>query len=490
MGRVWIRAAAWVLSACLILVLCCLGGCATYSAKFVDLRPALIEQDYDTALTTIEEKCGSKDRLLYFLERGLVLHFADRWVESNEAFAAAERTAEDLYTKSVSEGVFSLFSNDNAISYRARPFEMAQVPYYKALNYLYLGQREEALVEARRASLLLSKYIDATLDGLREEDRDDLAMTRNNAFLLYFSGMLYDREGDVNDAFIAYRNAAVAYQQNSGLLDLEIPPSLALDLERVGRYLGFDEELEQARMACPGVYAAAGLTVDSTTPDLMPDMRWKPGHGEVALFLEMEFVPQKTQIRFDIPVFDGEAYDDPDYWAWEIQAGMGNMQAFASGHEIEYWISVAAPELQDRTPGISRARVSAGVGGAHYLTVQVENLGRAARITFDAEKPAIFFKTILRGLTKYLATRGAEEAGGKLAGFLANLFGAATESADTRSWLTLPDSIHLARFTLPPGTYDFTVEVLDGAGHSLGIQTVPGVLVRAGDWTMVSRRVF
>src|SRR5690606_8924501 len=121
------------------------------------------------ALATIERHGGSKDQVLVFLERGLILHYADRWRESNEAFAAAERLADELYTKSVSEGAFSLLANDGAISYRARPYELAMVPYYKALNYAYLGLRDEAQVEARRASLQMARYVDATLGGIRAE---------------------------------------------------------------------------------------------------------------------------------------------------------------------------------------------------------------------------------------------------------------------------------------------------------------------------------
>ena len=216
-------------------------GCATYSDKLKNLKPQLARGEFDKALETVEKESGSKDRLLYYLERGLILHYADRFAESNEAFAAAERTADDLYTKSISEGAFSLFSNDNAISYRARPFEMAMVPYYKGLNYIYLGDREAALVEARRASLLMSKYVDATLDGLREQDKGDFEKIRNNPFLLYFSGMLYDWDGDLNDAFVAYRNAAVAYQQNHRSVECRNPAHLGTGPDPDGRPPGFSQ---------------------------------------------------------------------------------------------------------------------------------------------------------------------------------------------------------------------------------------------------------
>jgi uncharacterized protein len=470
-----------------------LGGCATYSTKLETLRPDLVEGKYEQALETVEEQSGDKERVLYYLERGTVLHFADRWIESNEAFADAERVADDLYRKSIGEGVLSLITNDGSISYRARPFEMAMVPYYKALNYIFLGQRDEAQVEARRSSEMLAQYVDATLENVREEDRNDLAMTRNNAFMLYLSGMLYDWDGELNDAFIAYRNAAAAFEANESLLDLEPPSTLVEDLRRVAGRLGFQSELEALRKTCPRLFAGSETGAEgspSTPSEYEAAAAWKTGHGEVVLLLEEGFVPQKTQLRLDIPIFEGETYNDPDYWSWELYNGMGEMHALTTGRKVEYWMSVAFPKMQAQQRSFAGARVSAGLAGTHAVTRQVENLNETALITFSAEKPTIFFRTILRGLTKYLATRGVRKKTGVLGGYAANLFGAVTETADTRSWLTLPRGVHLARLNLPPGTYDLRVELLDSQGRSLESRIIPGVEVRAGEWSFVSQRVF
>ncbi len=458
-------------------VLLILGGCATYSAKFADLRPQVAEGRFDAALATVKEESGRHDQLLVHLERGLILHFAGRPTESNTEFHSAERLAADLYTKSISQGTISLFTNDTAIDYRARPFEMAMVPYYKALNYLYLHQPREAQVEARRASELLSQYVDATLEGVREGDGDKLRQARNNAFLLYFAGMLYDSEGEVNDAFIAYRNAARAFQANHGLLAIQIPPELGADLERTGQRLGFASELAELRRQCPDVLSGDGQEA------------WSAGRGEVVFLLETGFVAQKTQVRLDFPIFEKAAYEDDDYWAWEIYAGLGNMQAFVGGRKVEYWVSVAAPRLEDGPDPIGGARVSAGLSGDKVLTSHVANLDRQARVTFEAEKPSIFFKTIARGLTKYLATRSLKKESA-VAGALANIFGAVTETADTRSWLTLPAGVHVARLSLPPGVYQLNVEILDRQGRPLMSQQLPEVEVEAGRWTFVNQRVF
>ncbi|MFO8183885.1 MAG: hypothetical protein R6U39_06890, partial [Candidatus Aegiribacteria sp.] len=47
----------------------------------------------------------------------------------------------------------------------------------------------------------------------------------------------------------------------------------------------------------------------------------------------------------------------------------------------------------------------------------------------------------------------------RLTGFMLSLFGAATEEADLRAWLTLPASIYVARLSLPAGENPVEVTV-------------------------------
>ncbi len=218
--------------------------------------------------------------------------------------------------------------------------------------------------------------------------------------------------------------------------------------------------------------------------------RWQAGRGELVLLVETGFVPPLGQVRFDFPVFRHTDYADRDRWGWSLYGHQGDYGAWSAGREIEYWISVAAPELQDQAaPPYAGVRASVGTGAVHAVGTKASDLGRAARVTFDAEKPTIFVRTILRGLAKYLASRGAAEAGKGL-GQLVNLLGAVTERADTRSWLTLPGQIHVLRLPLPPGTHDVTVELLGADGRVAAERTLTGLTVRPGSWTFESRRVF
>jgi uncharacterized protein len=461
-----------------------LAGCATYSAHNGSLRADLASGNFATALETVEQNRSGRSLLLYWLERGLLLHYADRWQESNDAFAQAEEIAADLYTKSISQRALSLLTNDAAVDYRAEPFELAMVPYYRALNYVYLDDREGALVEARKAGLLLRQYTEQDLGRLgeldpdRDKSSDDLL--GNDAFLHYLSALLYEWDGEFNDAFIAYRNAADAWHAEAGRLQTQAPPWLGADLSRTAGRLGFADELARARLAFPELFPAADSTAAASAPE--------SAVGDVVVLLELGFAPAKAQRDMDLPVLKTDRRDDRMRWARDLRGRWRPDYSYDKA-QLDYWLRVAVPELVSSRPAAVGARVSAGVAGGHAVTAAVEDIEGRAFAAFRAQEGAMWLRTILRGLAKYGAKAEADKAG-KVAGLLANLLGVATEQADTRGWLTLPNRIVMARLRLPPGCYDLRVDLLDAAGTTLRTDTIPQVTVRTAGLALVSRRVF
>src|SRR5690606_3118840 len=109
--------------------------------------------------------------------------------------------------------------------------------YYKALNYLQLGDHEEALVEARR--ITLRTYMQDDKVGNKNKFSED-------AFSLSLQGMIYEAAGDINNAFIAYRNAANVYLENNGKhYGTTMPQQLKTDLLRLAYQNGFNDELQR-----------------------------------------------------------------------------------------------------------------------------------------------------------------------------------------------------------------------------------------------------
>jgi hypothetical protein len=63
----------------------------------------------------------------------------------------------------------------------------------------------------------------------------------------------------------------------------------------------------------------------------------------------------------------------------------------------------------------------------------------------------------------------------------------ATERADTRSWLTLPANVQLARIPLQPGTYDVTVDLLGQNEQVLETRVFPQVNINKARKTYLSQ---
>jgi len=456
----------------LIMMALALTGCSTYAERNARLRDDVARHDFDKALEGIAEAERGSDRLLNLLEKGLVLHYADRWTESNAVFQEAEELADDLYTKSVSQAVVSLLTNDGTIDYRAAPFEMAMVPYFRSLNYVAMGDRDGALVEARKAELRLRDLAEVER-ALDQNDQESAVSLDDHAFVHILRGMLHEWGGEINDAFLAYRRAALAYGATGGVLGVKAPSCLGSDLVRTAGRLGFSDELAEIQTVLPNLFIE---------PDL-PQGRV----GRVVLFLETGWVPRRTSIEADIPIFESDRRGDMDLWASSLQSRY--VYGWGRDVKISYWLRFALPDLIGEAPVIVGARVSTGTLGGHARTEPVESVASRSRLDFESSKDGILLKTIGRALSKYLAKEAIEDKS-QLAGLLANVFGAATERADTRNWLTLPHGISMARLDLPPGTYDLEIELVDARDRIVDVRSIKDVAVRADGWVFLSRRVF
>ena len=114
--------------------------------------------------------------------------------------------------------------------------------------------------------------------------------------------------------------------------------------------------------------------------------------------------------------------------------------------------------------------------GARYHDVSA-----IARHTLEVKMPAITARAIARMALKDRLAKETEKKSGQLAGLVANLTAVMTETADTRSWLTLPDEIYLARLRLPEGVHDLDVEILGQGGGVLMRRHFEGIEIAAGE---------
>jgi len=430
-----------------------LAGCATHGQQRAAMQQALVGRDYAAALAALDRQGADPQDVLYLLDRGLLLHYLERYDESNEAFEAAEIRIQDLYTKSLSKQAVALVTSDVAIPYDDAPFERALIPYYRLLNYLLQGNLEDALVECRKANLFLATLA-TKVEGEATAYQDD-------AFLQYLTALLYEDAGEWNDAWVSLRRAETAYARYAEVFGVPPPLTLGGDLRRLARELGYrdDHEIYRAR------YPDAG--------EALP-----PGHGELIVLFENGLAPVKEEIDLTLPILKGERdrYREADAFA-RVLAGRAVGYTYEPA-ELDYLLRVAIPELRRRPPLVRSAEVEAG--GVVGRTVVVEDVAALSAAALAETMPRILLKTVLRGLTKYLGSRWVEKETGEIGGLLANLLTAASERADTRGWISLPDHIQMARLVLPAGEQTVNLRFLDGDGYEVAVARVDSVEIRPG----------
>ena len=156
----------------------------------------------------------SKSQVLYRMDRGMTLHLAGRYEGGRGAGKSRSGSRPTVYPRLTNQTKSILF-NDTELPYEGDLHEQVMINVLKALNYVGLGQLNEALVEARQ--------IDHRLNVLSDKVSDKNSY-REDPFARYLTGILYEASGDLNNAFIAYRKAYEAYQASRGWLRVPSPP--------------------------------------------------------------------------------------------------------------------------------------------------------------------------------------------------------------------------------------------------------------------------
>lgn len=437
-----------------LLIVSLMIGCGGY--KFQEVRTALETGKPDDAYTYLQKYSPKKPDIPHQFELGMVAHYADRFAESNVAFDQAGDIAEDRYTKSISKEAISLLTSDQIRPYAGTRYERLLSHYYRALNYVYQGQLDGALVECRRATGLINYF-------KGEDEKYDFL---GAGFLAYLSGVLFEARGEWNNAYISYKQAADYYRNAAEKTGVGMPEDIGDSLVRLARKLGFVDELARYQEQ----YGQFSPRPENT--------------GELILFYESGYVPPKREEALTFPILKTDKMDKPDEFAPIL---VGRQGMIYEEVELEYLLRVAIPTIDSNRPLLSGIEVAAGMVKASGVLVEdVENI---AIETFNAQRTDILLRTLLRAVGKYLIYRGANKQNAVL-GLLVNLFGVVTEQADTRSWRTLPNQIFMVRMPLPAGTHTLNLSFLDKNGGVRGRDAVPDIKINPNRITFWNHRTF
>lgn len=431
-----------------------LSSCASYNQQSSDFYNSLAQGNYEKASKNLDRnKLLKKQRnhLLYLLEKGRVEHLLQNFEKSNRYLNEADRLMESKGT-SVKDIIAGNLVNPMMERYRGEDFEKYMVHYYKALNYLQLNETEEALVEARRISLRTYLQEDYKKKGQYTED----------AFSFLLQGMIYEKAGDANNAFIAYRNAVDLYLKNGqSFYGTRMPEQLKRDLLRLAFINDFADELARYEKL---------LQLKFNKEDMVED-------GELVLFWENGLAPVKKEQN----LFFSLSGDGSGNLFFDDQAGLyhipfdhvnyksGVVNAFAS-----HTFRVALPKYEQQTPAYNNGKVT--IDSNTYLLEAAQNINQLAFSTLKERRIKELSKTLTRQLVKKIAEEAArpdkdEKDNKKKTGldFLSmgiKLFAIASEKADTRNWQSLPHSIYYTRIPLKKGRNKISILLQHESGRS------------------------
>ena len=421
-------------------------SCASGVKYYPQVNADILNQDYDSAYRLIKEnKNAFKKRniLLYYLDKGIIAHFASRFEESNQCFSMAESIMERLYTKSISREASSFIINDNTIPYEGEDFEKVLINLFMAINYVELGRLDDALVEARKVDNKLN-----VLNSRYEDDKKNVY--REDPFVRFLMGVIYEDVGEINDAFISYRMADTIYRTdylpNYGVSS---PRFLLEKLICSAKAMGFDEELNEAVREHP----AATLSEPLCKKDM----------AEIYFIHYNGLGPEKIERFLLIPIPDG------------------------------YIAKIAYPAFQKRRYRIVNSRISLTnlKTGRIYTsaTVLMEDIASIAVLNLKNRISRIIVKATARATIKYLVARKArkiaEKEGGDLLALFVHAFAQAaiwvTEKADLRQWRLLPAEIRLGRNPVPAGRYRGEIRFTDAGGTIISSRHLPDFTVKKGE---------
>lgn len=427
-------------------------GCASYNDKISVYYKQIRAGNYAEAGKELDKNVllqKPRNKLLFLLERGKVSHLNGEFEASNNYFNEADQLLENG-TAGVGDALIGTLVNPMTQTYKGEDFEKFMIHYYKALNYLYLNKTEDAIVEARRISLQSQEQDEKFSNKEKRYSKD--------AFSLTLQGLIYESANDVNNAFIAYRNAAEVYlsAKDSTWYGTKMPKALGQDLLKMAYVNDFKTELSHFEKLLNIKYQPQAQSAG----------------GEVIFFWENGVAPIKKQEEFFFSLIKGSNGNLVFTNGGNIfipYQGTGDINlSGVSSLRATYPKYLAQPAYY--------VAATIGNGQINLDLEKTEDINYLAFKTLDQRFMKEMGKTLTRIAVKksaeYVLKESAKGTGEKGKdnrlleglGFGMQLYSLLSEKADTRNWQSLPAHISYARIPLKTGINTITLNLKNNVG--------------------------
>ena len=397
--------------------------------------------DFTQGLIELEAQKNAyraQDAVLFYLDMGMLTHYASDYERSADLLQNGERAIEEAFTKSISRAIGSYLVNDNTLEYAGEDYEDIYINVFNALNYYHQGNLDGALVEIRRIDnklrYLSTKYgtmitnlqrsmLEQKIDVPYDPDAAAVVFT-DSALARYMSMLFYRGEGLWDDVRIDRNFVKLAFANQPSMYPFPPPSSI-------------DEESE------------------------IPE-----GKARLNVISFNGFSPVKVEDSMRIPLLLNEQY-----------------------------VKISLPEMISRPSIIASTEVLMDSGERFDLEL-IEDIDLIAKETFKRNQSAIYLKTVIRSVSKTVtatvldaASSNSDDSGQSLLfGVLsigAQIFAEVSEQADLRVSHYFPGKALVGGINLDPGRYSFTVNYYDRRQRLVYQQRFENIDVREHQLNMV-----
>ena len=385
------RYLCFLCSGIIMLVTLSLLSCANRQS-YQSIPEAISSGHFKPYIKSLKEENTRSDIVLNLLNLGMMYRLDGDYQSSIRTWDQAKKAIAELRPTSVTETAASFLINDNSQSFIGSYQEQQWLHIFQALNYLDTNNPSGARVEMLQANQFHKEYAQGEIEP---------------PFMRYLAGMVFESLGEEDQALVAYRKALDAYPKSN----TATPRSLYIDAARMMQRLGIKDELEEVKQD-NSISEADIMKSPNTT------IIWLNG-----LVSEKQ---ERIVAHWD------------------------------STSNLRFYVSLPFYPVDRSSAQISNLGTSDGKG----LTFEaVANIDASIRAEFAKTENLLLTKTIARRLLKATIKNSLIESGDResqLAGTAARAFvdvlEVLTESADLRSWNSLPYRVLLYRGHKPPGS--------------------------------------
>jgi uncharacterized protein len=447
-------------------------SCATRSSLRVDkLAETTINGDFLPAIQQIKKNpklYGKTNRFLYYMDIGVLFHYAGKYDSSNTYLLQALDIIDELYARSVTNEAAAIMVNDNIRPYRSKPYELTMVHQLIALNFLALGNVESALVETRRANLMFQELQRKNKSGGKYE---------SDGMFQYVSSIAYDQAGETSDAMISLFHAVKTFEEG--------PVALPSKIQDKAYYLfQLNDRQDDIKL------------LDLSAPTEKPDGIENRSEEIVFIGYAGRGPVIEEQAWWGTWIKDGLLilhYDGPNGERETMQLPAprlppSELKKAEKGKKTKsgttFHIKVALPAEKTIPSKTGKFNIHLNGNKTAYSSITINDFNKQTKKYLEDTKTTTIARTVARVVLRTITSQKTKE---KLqtSSPVANLLGSIAtdiladqlEKADTRSCFLLPQTVQIARIPVNPGVYSIDIAALSKGGKVLGTKKINDIIV-------------